>query len=96
MEHNFNQICVKVREHKSYIQESSPQTSTAKHKKKHNQSHTHPRMRNQMMLQRERHLALVTAVRAVRRVKQQMRVETVLPRKRLAAVRANVRPLPYE
>lgn len=54
---------------------------------------THPRMRDEVVFERERHLALVAAVRPLGRVQQQMRVEAVLASERLAAVAAHVGPL---
>lgn len=50
-------------------------------------------MRDKMMFESEGHFALMTAVRAIGGVKQQMRVETMLPRERLPAMHAHVGPL---
>lgn len=54
---------------------------------------TYPRMRHQMMLQRKRHFALVASKRSIGGMQQQMRIQAMLPRERLATVSANMRPL---
>lgn len=53
-------------------------------------------MRNQMMFQRKRHLTLVTPIRPLRRVQQQMRVEAMLAGERFPTVRTHMRPFTYK